>query len=739
MSPSTSARSTGEGSGTSTTGSAGSPTTGSATASDADVLTPRPRPPVAVRALLGSLPVLAIAAAFLGSAFGGWWPALLLIATVVLVAVLTLGALLLRVSMAVVTVGVVVLLIATGYLLVLGAPRVGPDSQVARPAWRILLDAVATVLSSPVGTPPRFDLLAPAVVIVGLATVFLIDRAHLRGPTRSMGIAPLVITPLLYGAGLLLSAGAADRNGVIAGLLVVALILGWARLSLTTAATAAVCGVCATLVALMTPAAGYDIREHVTPPRIVVAQQNLFPYLPMWGVQKDSPVFTVSGVVPDRIAVAVYTGFDGNTWSTGTDFALFGSPRPSVLPRGTVTADYQMQVVTNDIPGDWLPASGTVSAVGAADAVVDLVGGSLVRIGQRAGPLPYTVNGTVDVSDDARLVNGVVPDRESAAPFLTEPDVPESLQRWLNNVVARYPGRYDQAAALETVLRENHTVDTKSSGSSSWYSIDSLVGAGGKTPQRSAPAQNYVSAFAALARSIGLPTRIVIGAKISSSPGVEQVTKIVRGGDMSAWPEIYFSDIGWASFNPVPGPTRTPAQERHEQVKAQQTDDPLADADIPVVGNDRPSSGAGQDGRTDWAGVARNSAIGVLLLVVVLVVLGLVGSVLALLSARRRGAVGAWSSVERAARLADIPVRPDWTTERIAEAISERAGEQPGDRAALVAARADRQQFAPDSGAVRSPWSDVREVRSALRRTLPWYRRFGWFVRPAGWWPRRGR
>ncbi|WP_353651059.1 transglutaminase domain-containing protein [Nakamurella sp. A5-74] len=715
------------------------PRTGTPSAPPEEAPARRPRPRIAGRALLSSLVALTVGSAFLGSTFGGWWPPLLLVGTMLLVTSLVLGLLLLRVSMPLVTLVTVILVVGTGYLLVLGAPRVGPDSQVARPAWRILLDTVAALLSTPAGTPARLDLLAPAFVVVGLASIFLVGRAQLRGPGRAMGIAPLVVAPLLYAAGLVLTAGTADRNGVVAGALLLTLVLGWTRWSPATAATAAVCAVCATLVALTSTGPGFDVRQYVTPPRIVVAQQNLLPYLPVWSVERDTPVFTVSGAVPDSVAVAVYSGFDGNTWSSGTDFALYGSPRPSVLPPGAITADYEMQVVTSTIPGDWLPATGTVTGISAPDAVIDVVGGSLVRIGQQQTPIPYTVRGSIDVADDAGLVSAGVPDRGAAAPFLAVPEVPESLQRWLNNVIARYPGRYDQAAALESALRENHAVDAKSSGSSSWYAVDALVGAGGKAPLRAAPAENYVSAFAALARSAGLPTRVVIGARLSQVPGVVEATSVVSGAQMSVWPEVYFSDIGWVAFNPVPGPTKTPAQQRHEQVKAQQTDDPEVDEEIPVVGDD-PGPGAGTDDRgTDWGAVARTSAISLVLGLVVAAVLALLGSIAVIIGARRRGPAGAWSLVERAARSAGIRPAPDWTVERIADAIDVRTDSCAAHPVAGLAAGAQRARFGPQGSALPASWSDVRRVRSALRQTLPWHRRAAWFLHPAAWWPRRSR
>lgn len=712
---------------------AATPTAPTASAASAKGRPRRLRPAVAWRALLGSTLAMTIAAMFLGSTFGGWWPALLLGGAAVLIPLIAVAAQQLRASRLTVSVVLVIVVIVAGYLMMIGTPRVGPDSQVARPAWRVLLDAVASLLSTPAGTPARLDLVAPAFLLVGVASAFVVVRAQMRRPGAPMGVASAVFAPLVYAVGQLLSAGQADRLGIVAAALVLVVVLSWTRLSAVTAATALVCAVCATLVALSNPAPGWDVRAHVTPPRIVVAQQNLFPYLPVWAVEKDRPLFAVQGVVPDRVAVAVYPRYDGNTWSTGNDYALFGSPRTDLLRVGWVTADYEMQVTPAELPGPWLPAAGRPAQVSLPDAVQDLAGGSLARIGQDAQPLAYTVSGSIDVGDDASLSAAGVPDRVAADAYLNTPVLDPEVGDWVDDVVGAYTGRYDQAAALEAALREDHTLDAKTTGGSSVFAVTDLIGAGDREAPTSAPAENYVSAFAVLARSIGLPTRVVVGSRLSTTPGVTEQSKIVLAGEMSAWPEVYFSGVGWVPFDPVPGPNKTPAQQHHDRIKAEQTDDEGADPGIAVVGDDGAGAGAAPAG-TNWAAVAKvtgTAGAGVLLLVLFGAVLG---GLLVTMRSRRSGAAGAWSAVERGARLAGLRLRPDWSTGRVAAEIGARVGDPTGARAAVIARQAERERFAPDGTPVSDgTWQDALRVRRALRRSLPWWRRAGWFLRPAAW------
>lgn len=427
---------------------------------------------------------------------------------------------------------------------------------------------------------------------------------------------------------------------------------------------------------------------------------------------------------------------DGNTWSTGNDYALFGSPLTDPLRVGRVTADYAMQVTPAGLPGQWLPASGRPAMVSLPDAVQDLAGGSLVRIGQDGQdgqPRVYTVSGSIDVADDASLSAAGVPDRVAAEAYLTTPVLDEKVGRWVDGVVGAYVGRYDQAAALEAALREGHALDAKGTGASSMFAVTDLIGAGGREAPRSAPAENYVSAFAVLARSIGLPTRVVVGSRLSTVPGVTEQSRAILAGEMSAWPEVYFSGVGWVPFDPVPGPNKTPAQQHHDRIKAEQTDDQGADPGIPIVGEDGAGAGVAP-GVTDWAAVARISGIaGVALLLLALLVTLLAGFLVSSRS-RRAGAAGAWSAVERGARLAGLRLQDGWSTGRVAEEIGDRVGDPIGARAGVEARRAERERYAPEGTPISDgSWRDAVRVR----RSLPWWRRPGWFVRPAGWRRRR--
>jgi transglutaminase-like putative cysteine protease len=65
--------------------------------------------------------------------------------------------------------------------------------------------------------------------------------------------------------------------------------------------------------------------------------------------------------------------------------------------------------------------------------------------------------------------------------------------------------------------------------------------------------QQFAFAMAVLARLVGIPSRVAIG----YTAGTRQRTGswLVTSADAHAWPELYFSGVGWLRFEPTPGGT----------------------------------------------------------------------------------------------------------------------------------------------------------------------------------------
>jgi len=68
--------------------------------------------------------------------------------------------------------------------------------------------------------------------------------------------------------------------------------------------------------------------------------------------------------------------------------------------------------------------------------------------------------------------------------------------------------------------------------------------------------EQFASTFAAMARSIGIPTRVAVGFTWGEWDP-DRSAYLVRGEHAHAWPEVFFADAGWVVLDPTPG--RAPA------------------------------------------------------------------------------------------------------------------------------------------------------------------------------------
>ena len=64
--------------------------------------------------------------------------------------------------------------------------------------------------------------------------------------------------------------------------------------------------------------------------------------------------------------------------------------------------------------------------------------------------------------------------------------------------------------------------------------------------------EQFASAYAAMARSVGLPTRVAVGFTWGEWDPARGAY-VVRGEHAHAWPEVFFAGTGWVRFEPTPG------------------------------------------------------------------------------------------------------------------------------------------------------------------------------------------
>ncbi|MCW2791140.1 MAG: putative rane protein [Nocardioides sp.] len=615
----------------------------------------------------------------------------------------------------------VLLLTLTAYLMA---------AQAGTSLRGTLEDAIPLLLTEPRPYPVRADLLVAPLMLTALVSLFA--GLRLDGRTR---VEPVGGAVVLYVAGALLTTGRSDPWGILAGLLMVLALLGWVlldehtepkrqRIAVSGPAVAVLVGALASL-ALVPAAHPFEPRTLVDPPVLLVEASSPLPQLCAWAANPDHELLRVRGdAVPLRLVTL--DRYDGSQWKAATDYTRLGSiAAPPVAP-GDRQRTSTVTVQFDGLGGQWLPSPGYPVSVSEVDALVDPTTGTLYDPAATLDTT-YDVTGVVDAPDPSDLVSATVPASHEAARYLKQPDLPFALATYARVVTRRATSAYEQAIDIETAVKNGRRLSAKAiSGSALWRIDNFLLGGPGRPGAQIGTSEQFATAFALLARFNGLPTRIVVGFK----PGEPQSDgpRIIHGRDAMAWPEVYFTHLGWVPFSPTPRDntfTRDRPKVSHAPVGDDQstpapTTAPNGGAapadDEPAPAPDRVSAPSG------WLPWALGAVV-----VLPLLLLAAIRRIRTLVHLRR-GPTGAWSEVLDALRLAGMSVPPATTAPAIGDHADQSFGITVTRR---LAEGAERVAFGPDPRpARRGHASDLRVVRRAARASLPWWRRWWWAFDP---------
>jgi len=116
-----------------------------------------------------------------------------------------------------------------------------------------------------------------------------------------------------------------------------------------------------------------------------------------------------------------------------------------------------------------------------------------------------------------------------------------------HDITDRYSNAYDKAIAIKQWLDENLS-----------YTLELVEPHRGQEPldfflfdRKKGHCEYFASAFAILARAVGIPTREVDGF-LGGEWNEYQGYVAVRAGDAHAWDEVFFPGAGWVTFDPTP-------------------------------------------------------------------------------------------------------------------------------------------------------------------------------------------
>ena len=504
----------------------------------------------------------------------------------------------------------------------------------------------------------------------------------------------------------------------------------------------------------------FVLRDQIVPPFEPLAFAS-----PLAGFRQyskldvDKTLFTVTGLKSnERLRLATMDSYDGHLWTVAGSkvatqgsgsFALVGGayPKPTLATAGgTQTISLKIGAYS-DV---WIPSLGYPTALSLPkDSREQLTGlrynastGSAVILdGLKLGDT-VTMTSELQKKDyDDRTLRDVPTARVQTGPVDNIPDV---VAAKATEFAGNTTSPIEQLRNIEQAL---HTRGFLSHGTAS-DSVASLAGHGADRMQSLfassvmvGDAEQYASAMALMARSLGYPARVVMGFAPTVADGAG-ATKIT-GHDVTAWVEVPFQGIGWIPFLPTPTQTDVPQDQvpkPHTEPQPQVRQPPRSqnDENDLVTNVSIDNSKKKNSNPFELPGWVVPTALGFGIPALLVFLPLLVIAALKRRRARRRrhaarardAAAGAWDELLDRVDELGIASPPPSTRGRTAEALAPRLASpaeplgQTGSLA-LLARRTDDAVFSGrelDVAEVDAVWAEVVATVNATRATLPRWR-----------------
>jgi transglutaminase-like putative cysteine protease len=290
----------------------------------------------------------------------------------------------------------------------------------------------------------------------------------------------------------------------------------------------------------------YSLQERHQPVTLPAAVTNPLNEIADRLSHPDDVVFVNRTAAPvDRWPVTVLDVFDGVNWTTSARFRPMGGtlePEHTAVPtlQGNATIKVQRQ------PGPWLPTQFRPRQVAGVEALIDPATGVLITPAGTS-PRAYRLQWEAPNITAGELAEAQV---DTSAGSLSLGQVPSAVVDLARQAVGGSPPSFQAALILEKWLRDNYRTangDALPTGHG-YAQLQHFL----NTSKRGTSEQ-FATAYVVLARSVGIPARLVAGFRQPPADGTGDHT--VRNSDALAWPEVAVRGVGWIPLDPTNGTT----------------------------------------------------------------------------------------------------------------------------------------------------------------------------------------
>lgn len=282
------------------------------------------------------------------------------------------------------------------------------------------------------------------------------------------------------------------------------------------------------------------------------------------GQEVTALTYTTSSPQGQYLRLTALDDFSGKDWKPSNTVVVTGNTvdviaAPAGLGDDVSRATVTTQVEVQSILSRWLPVPYAPSSVTGLegqwgwepDALAIRTKESNAR-GQK-----YTVQSIQATPSVEQLLAA---NQEFGADFdrylqLPE-DLPDVVRSTALEVVGEAATDYESAIALQNYFRGGEFTYSEKTPVAQDYDGTGAAAIGEFLRAKAGYCVHFSSAMAAMARSLDIPARVAVGftpGEVTSTPASDEVRYSVTTYDFHAWPELFFTGIGWVRFEPTPG------------------------------------------------------------------------------------------------------------------------------------------------------------------------------------------
>jgi len=256
--------------------------------------------------------------------------------------------------------------------------------------------------------------------------------------------------------------------------------------------------------------------------------------------------------------------FTGDAWQPSSTEVIPGNDVDEIgavpgLGPDVRTSSATSDITVADITTRWLPVPYAPTSIRGLDGVWGWEPDALaIRTeSSNARGQEYSVSSlTISPSIDQLTAAGTTVEPGLERDLAVPEDLPAIVAETALEVVGAAATNYDKALALQSYFRSDEFTYSEEAPVENDYDGSGASVLGEFLDARSGYCVHFSSAMAAMARTLGIPARVIVG----FTPGDSSI--VAGGGDteyrvtthnLHAWPELYFAGIGWVRFEPTPG------------------------------------------------------------------------------------------------------------------------------------------------------------------------------------------